>query len=44
MKKTILCFVMAVAFMQVSLAQVKWNMDPMHTNIRFEVNTPAFPL
>ncbi len=37
MKKTILCFVMAVAFMQVSLAQVKWNMDPMHTNIRFEV-------
>lgn len=37
MKKTILAFFALIAFMQVSFAQVEWEADPMHTNVRFEI-------
>ncbi len=37
MKKTILLFTIALAFMQFSFAQTTWKADPMHSNTRFEV-------
>lgn len=37
MKKTILAFIALMALIQVSPAQVKWEADAMHTNIRFEI-------
>lgn len=37
MKKTILVFMAMIAFTQFSLAQITWEVDPMHSNIRFEV-------
>lgn len=37
MKKITLLFTIAFAFMQFATAQTTWNVDPMHSNIRFEV-------
>lgn len=37
MKKKLFLFVLALATVQVTLAQAQWKADPVHTNVRFDI-------
>lgn len=37
MKKNLVLAIVFLAVVQFSFGQVKWNMDPMHSNVRFDV-------
>src|SRR5690606_3524428 len=38
MRKITISILMIFAFVQISLSQVKWTADPMHSNVHFSIN------
>lgn len=38
MKKYLFLFAFLIAFVQFSIAQVKWDADPLHSNVHFSIN------